>query len=257
MSDATFVKGPCQHCGGRIEFPAAGLGRVVNCPHCGQRTRLEIASAIAQEPARQTPPPPPHTPPPIRHAPHAHTKLVSPLAVARKRARMAAAAAASVALLAAGGIAFWKYKDADSARPDPDSTPAGNAPAVPGAKRAADNANAPGRRGDDAPAAVATTDSAEAEAAKRIEDFKPGPVKLEKAKNSSLVHAVGSLRNESTQRRFGVKVEIELLDAAGRPLGTATDYAQVLEPREEWRFRALVLHSKAVNARLARITEEE
>jgi hypothetical protein len=251
MSDAAFVKGPCQHCGGRIEFPAAGLGRIVNCPHCGQRTRLEIASAIAEEPARQAPPPPP----PIRHATHA--QLVSPLAVARKRARMAAVAAASVVLLAAGGIAFWKYKDAGSARPDPDSTPAGNALAVPGAKRAAENANAPGRRGDDAPAAAATTDTAEAEAARRLEDLKPGPVKLEKAKNSSLVHAVGSLRNESAQRRFGVKVEIELLDAAGRPLGTATDYAQVLEPREEWRFRALVLHSKAVNARLARITEEE
>jgi len=48
-----------------------------------------------------------------------------------------------------------------------------------------------------------------------------------------------------------------LLDERGNAAGTAKDYRSVIEPRDEWRFRALVLYSKAVSAKVSRISEEE
>jgi hypothetical protein len=92
---------------------------------------------------------------------------------------------------------------------------------------------------------------------KSIDDLKAGPVKLEKAKSGSLMYAVGTVKNDSDQQRFGVKVEIAFTDANGKPAGKTTDYTQVIEPRQEWRFRALVLDSKAVRGEVAGIKEDK
>ena len=88
-------------------------------------------------------------------------------------------------------------------------------------------------------------------------DLKVANITLEKTKGSSLVYVVGNINNVSDHQRFGVKVELELFDAGGKKVGTSTDYLQILEPRKEWHFRALVLDAKAVSARLARIKEDE
>jgi hypothetical protein len=100
------------------------------------------------------------------------------------------------------------------------------------------------------------TNSAPATAPRSLDDLKVGPIALEKARGSSLVYAVGVLRNDSSHQRFGVTLELELADAQGRAAGTAKDYRAVLEPLQEWRFRALVLDSKAVSAKVAAIREE-
>lgn len=93
---------------------------------------------------------------------------------------------------------------------------------------------------------------------KSLEDLKViGPVSIEKAKNSRLSYAMGTLRNDSEHQRFGVKIELELLDIAGNKLASkANDYVQMLEPRKEWPFRALVLEPKAVSAKVVSIQEE-
>ncbi len=83
------------------------------------------------------------------------------------------------------------------------------------------------------------------------------PIVLEKAPGSALVHAVGTVRNQAPRQRFGVKIELELLDAAGQRVGTAQDYQPVIEPNAEWRFKALVIHSKVVSAKLAAIKETQ
>src|SRR5579885_3417866 len=44
-------------------------------------------------------------------------------------------------------------------------------------------------------------------------------VSLEKAPGTSLVYAVGTIRNRSGRQKFGVKVELELADAAGQKTG--------------------------------------
>ena len=93
---------------------------------------------------------------------------------------------------------------------------------------------------------------------KSPQDLKAGAVEIDQPKGSGLRYAVGTLRNDSDHSRYGVGVEIILLDQSGRELPTrASDYVQMLEPRKEWRFRALVLDSKAASAKIASIREEE
>jgi hypothetical protein len=88
-------------------------------------------------------------------------------------------------------------------------------------------------------------------------DLVGSDVTLEKTAGTSLVYAVGTVMNSAKRQRFGVKVELALLDAAGQKLGTATDYRQVLEPGVQWRFKALIVDSKAVSARLESIKEDQ
>ncbi|HEV2394207.1 MAG TPA: FxLYD domain-containing protein [Verrucomicrobiae bacterium] len=87
--------------------------------------------------------------------------------------------------------------------------------------------------------------------------FSASAIALEKAPGTSLIYAVGTIRNLASRQRFGVKVELNLFDEFDRKVGTATDYEQVLEPGAEWHFKALVLDSNATTAKLATITERQ
>ena len=87
-------------------------------------------------------------------------------------------------------------------------------------------------------------------------DFTVSEITLDRTAGSSLIYGVGTLRNSANRQRFGVKVQLALFDASGQKVGTATDYRQVLEPNAEWRFKALVVDSKAVSAKLEEIKED-
>jgi hypothetical protein len=91
---------------------------------------------------------------------------------------------------------------------------------------------------------------------KAITDFKTGNLKLEKATGSSLVYAIGVLTNDSWHQRYGVRIEIALTDANGQRAGVARDYRPVLEPGEMWRFRALILDSRARSGVVKEIMED-
>ena len=82
-------------------------------------------------------------------------------------------------------------------------------------------------------------------------------ITIEKTPGSSLVYAVGTVKNVSDRQRFGVKVEIDLRNAAGQQVGTASDYRQVLAPGAQWDFKALVVDSKAVSAKISSIREDQ
>jgi hypothetical protein len=88
-------------------------------------------------------------------------------------------------------------------------------------------------------------------------DLSASPVTLEKTPGSSLVYAVGTIQNPSSRQRFGVKVELDLLDASGEKIGTATDYRQLLDPGSQWKFKAMVLTPKAASVRLSSIREDQ
>jgi hypothetical protein len=109
------------------------------------------------------------------------------------------------------------------------------------------------------PPALATnpnTPSAQDLAASK--SFRLSPIELEKVAGSSLVYAVGTVTNATDRQRFGVKVELDLLDSAGKKIGATSDYQGVIEPKAEWRFRALVVDPKlATSARLADIKEQQ
>ncbi len=82
-------------------------------------------------------------------------------------------------------------------------------------------------------------------------------VTLEKAPGTSLIYAVGTVKNTLNRQRFGLKVELDLSDAAGQKIGTASDYRQVLEPGSQWQFKALVVDSKTVSAKLTSVREDQ
>jgi hypothetical protein len=83
-----------------------------------------------------------------------------------------------------------------------------------------------------------------------------GPISLEKATDGHLVYAVGKLRNTSDHQRFGVKVELDVFNAENEKVGTATDYAQTIDPGKEWKFKALVTDRSAKTAKLTAVTED-
>ena len=45
MANNDYVKGECSNCAGHLEFPVAGAGQTVHCPHCGQLTELKTGLA--------------------------------------------------------------------------------------------------------------------------------------------------------------------------------------------------------------------
>lgn len=87
--------------------------------------------------------------------------------------------------------------------------------------------------------------------------LKAGPISLEKEGDGRLVYAVGVVRNTSTRQRFGVKVDVDVLDKQGDKIGSATDYTQVMEPGKDWKFKAMVTDRKAAKVKLADIKEED
>jgi len=87
--------------------------------------------------------------------------------------------------------------------------------------------------------------------------FRVSAIKLEKTQGSSLTYAIGTLTNTTNRQRFGVKIELDLLNVDGKKIGTATDYQQVLEPNSKWQFKALCVDSKAKNAKLAAVKEDQ
>ncbi len=219
MNEPTFLSGSCDHCGGAIEFPPGSAGQQTPCPLCGQTTSMTPAppASRAQRPAR-------------------------------KPGLAFAGVMTAICLVVA--VAGWKFiSTADSdkvpgntAKPPPSPEPPVSA-ATPSAKaNVASPTNAPAQT--------------EALPPRSLDDLKAGPVSFEKAKSGSLIYAVGTLRNNSGHQRFGVTIEIELTDARGEPAGTAKDYRAVIEPRQEWRFRALVLNTKATQGKVMQVREE-
>jgi hypothetical protein len=87
--------------------------------------------------------------------------------------------------------------------------------------------------------------------------FRASAVRLQNTPDSSLVYAVGTVTNRAARQRFGVKVELDLFDAAGQKVGSAKDYQGVLEPKGEWHFKALVIESKAASAKIASVKEDQ
>jgi len=101
------------------------------------------------------------------------------------------------------------------------------------------------------PASASLIDAAPAD-----DGFHVSAVTLEKARDNSLVYAVGTLTNATKRQRFGVKIELDLFNATGEKVGMARDYQSVLDPGGQWHFKALVVDLRAVSAKVAGIKEE-
>lgn len=221
FSDATmqesYLKGPCENCGAHIEFPAQGLGQSIPCPHCGENTNLLQSDAPSIESSTTS---------------NSQKRRRPILLIALSC--LALIAAMAFGIFAARKNAVEPEKTISETKVEdlaPQNAPAKKQPA-PKSKKAA-----------------ATPDFE----SNNLQAFR---VTLEKSENSRLIYATGAIRNQSNRQRFGVKVELDLLDEQGAKLGSATDYAQIIEPRKEWKFRAMVTEPKAASVKITAITEE-
>jgi hypothetical protein len=209
MSEKKFLKCICAQCGGRIEFPAEGIGMTVPCPHCGWKTELmldapEDASALSRRSLKWV---------------------------------IAGVVILVVGVLGVGGALMAARHLVHRSR--------------------AQRAIAP-RSGTltNGLSAAKPAVSPVAKPAATLDGFSASAVKIEKTPGSTLVYAAGTLKNETDKQRFGVTVEIDLLDSAGKRIGAAKDYKDIIEPHREWTFRALLVTRNVAAARVAAVQEQ-
>ena len=209
--EAQYFKCDCQRCGKHIEFPSNGVGMTIDCPHCGKKTILGVATGSLAAKSKGT------------------LWIALSLAVA----------------IAVGALAafLWSQKQKETAlarAPKP-----AVAPAMPAAS-ATQPAPSPA---PDKPAAPVDT----------IDDFSVGKITLQKVQGSGLVYAVGTAKNAVDRQRFGVRIELNLLDEQDQNIGVVSDYVSVVEPQKDWQFRALLLPTQkgAAKVTVADIKEQK
>jgi hypothetical protein len=222
MQEAEFFKCACKECGNNIEFPASAVRTTVACPHCGQWTELIAPEIKSKEPGLS-----------IGLAPFIGGVVVL------------------VAII--GGGIWWKHRQAR-----PADIAAGNPSpkvvAAPIPKPAPTPANDSNQA---VTQAVEQTAPKGPSRPKSPDDLKVGSIELEKTKGSSLVYAIGTVNNDSEYDRYGIRVELDLLNGKGAKIGTAKDYKDYIGPHQDWQFRALIPEPKTVKAQLASIKEDQ
>lgn len=263
-----YLKCACQQCGQPIAFPPAGLGAFVTCPHCGAATTLSLNAAddTAENPAvpslLESASVPVEEPGSSGDDFPSDERTDASTAGPRWALRVTVVVMMILGSLAAAFLLkarFWPGKGGPPSlevgggmrRNGKGSASASTKELSPGAR----GGKPGGGQAQGAPGAPVATPAAAP--AKSIEDLQVGAITLEKAKGSSLVYATGTLHNRSALQRFGLKIEVALVDGQGRSAGTAKDYRGVLEPGQDWPFRALVLDSRAVSGSLSSLREDE
>jgi hypothetical protein len=290
----TYLKCKCPHCGAEVSYPDYAGGGASSCGKCGKTVLLPRgAVALAPAPAtalpsaqKPSPPPSPAAKPAVPPAPaksapaSAPVKRVDPAAIrgadtpapaARKGSFLRVCLwALNIAIVLAVVIVVGNHlknrpkPGEGEGTANPPSSPAAPVPAAPTPKQGSSAppapANPPTAKSTAPPPAPTMTPAVTPKGPKLIGDLKVTQVALDQpkgAKGSRLVYVTGVLKNESDHQRFGVRVELDLLDATTNKVGTATDYRQMLEPRATWQFRALVTDRRTVGARLAGVKEDE
>lgn len=104
--------------------------------------------------------------------------------------------------------------------------------------------------------ATARTETVPPPPTNNFDGFSATAVKIEKTPGSTVVHAVVTLKNLTDQQRFGVLVELDLLDRSGRKVGSAQDYKDIIEPRAQWTFHPLIVQANVVTAQIVAVHEK-
>ena len=291
----TYLKCKCPHCGAEVSYPDYAGGGASSCGKCGKTVLLPRAAAaplptpakqaVSPAPAPQPATLPPASKPALAVAPTPPFPKPTPAAVKRVDPTAIRAAepkpgpgrnpilrvclwALNIAVVFAVVIVVVNHRKQGPKTGEGEGTPVPSAPTTPptpapaapapAAKQAAPSTQT--STTPSAPPAPAMTPPVLPKGPKLIGDLKVTQVALDQpkgAKGSRLVYVTGMLKNDSDHQRFGVRVELDLFDAATNKVGTATDYRQMLEPRATWQFRALATDRRTVNARLAGVKEDE
>ena len=253
MSDAEYIKGACVHCNGRISFPNGALGSTIACPHCSKPTPLTDPNAAPSDTVKST-------------CGNCNGRISFPAAAAGSTIACPHCGTPTVlggAAPAAAQAAAPAASPAPAPAPGSPPAPAAHAPQsqiykarIPSAK--------PGKNGKlIALVSVGVVALITICVLLTLLFVKKGgggdggggggggsglelvSHTLQKASEGGLIYVVGVVTNHDPEQYFNVKVEFDLFDADGQPLGDTSDYNGNLAPQKSWEFRALVLEENA------------
>jgi hypothetical protein len=220
MEITTYSQCACANCGHVIEFLPTRAGEIVECPKCGEKSRLPEVEKLGiievQGPAIPDSKTCPVCGKEIRF--YAGKCVYCEERRQRKVRCIIGAATGVFVLLLAGVIVFW---------PRPRET-------VP----------------------VVTYEQPTPRLPKSINDLRPSHFGLEQKHGSDLVLAVGDIVNDSENHHSNLRADADLLDKAGTTIGTVSDICTELGPHQTWHFVATVTKTNAMSVHFSVITEK-
>lgn len=89
------------------------------------------------------------------------------------------------------------------------------------------------------------------------EDVELRRYELQPANGAEPARVGGNIVNHTKERFYSIIVEFELFDKSGKPVGGASDYLAILEPKDSWDFKAVVSRPDAATVKLVKIAKEK
>ena len=245
MSDADYIKGACIHCQGRISFPTAALGSTIACPHCSKPTPLTDPNAAPSDT--------------IKGACGSCSGRISfPAAAAGSTSACPHCGEPTVLAGPGGAPSPAPATPTPVAGPGPGRAPA---PATRTPQRQIYKARIPTPNSGKgkmiafvsvgAVALIAVCVGVTLMIVKKGDGGGSGGPggsglelvshELQKAAEGGLIYVVGVVTNHDPEQYFNVKVEFDLFDSEGQPLGDAQDFNSNMAANTDWEFKALAL----------------
>ncbi|MGV3754623.1 MAG: FxLYD domain-containing protein [Verrucomicrobiota bacterium] len=214
------LKCACRHCHGRISFPANAVGSMIACPHCGKETPL-IAPGVSTAPVQAAAP----APAPAAPAP-ARTKVASPPVPTEEEVTEAPAkkGGGKKVMLIVGILLVLAL--------------IGGGAFVIIKKK--------GGGGGGGLSLLGPKD-----------DLQVLNYELQKNQGTSLVYVTGKVKNNTDVQHTSVRVDFKLFDAAGKQIGNASDYIMILDAKQEWEFKALVVEPEVAKVEVDKVTSSK
>jgi len=232
MDEIVSFKCACADCGEIISYTAAEAGKIIECPKCKEKSQLP-------------PPPKPGNPAftdssfdpdakPPKACPLCGNRLGNSEAACsvceeqqrlkkrRKVLWISASASAAVLVVAVIVPAIWRR----AVRPRPAAA---------------------------LPASVPSSHPVE-KTVKSLDNLQPGRFYVKRERNAVEAVASGDIQNASEHIHRDIKVHLDLFDARGEKIGTATDFIAALPPHETWRVIVRIGDSNVMTARFNSFT---
>jgi predicted nucleic acid-binding Zn ribbon protein len=228
MANSSELRCSCSGCGEIILYLPAAVGQIVECPKCGEMSRLPPSPSGPGSPPAGSPSEPDQLPPkacPDCGSALKPTDLACSVCERRRRRTRAALVWSATAVVSVFVVVSVLVLVRHRARP---ATP-------------------------DLPQAIQTQPAVKTP--KSLDDLKIGAFVLERRRGSDPGLVVGDIQNLSGNLHRDVRVNLELLDAQGVKLEVLSDFITELPAHATWHVIANTSNSKAVNVRVVGLKE--
>ena len=226
MESVPNLKCTCGNCGEVIEYPPDAVGMIVECPKCKEQSKLPEPPPFNPSEGDAPDAKPPKICPDCGSPMEPYGKVCA-TCNARKRRTLSLVAGVVSALfvLGVGWMFLKRFYSSPTPRPAQPSHMVLQQPLV--------------------------------KTPKSLKDFKISGFQLETKRGSTLVVAVGDISNISANLYLRLQADVDLLDAKGVKIGTATDHLNELLPGKTWRFIATVNDPRVKSVRFASVKEQQ